>query len=238
MTPRTHRNPSAETRCRRPPVLMSLITVSIPRTYNSCRRRGSEPRRTEVRSSVREVTADRRWSQRLVAGDESALREAYREHGAALLGLATRVLGNAASVEDIVQEVFVGLWERPERFDPTRGRLRTYLLALTHSRVVDRLRADDSQRRRLDEAGRQPPRAHTPDPTEAVEDRLARAAVRRALDELPHEQRTAIELAYFGGLPYREVAVVLGEPEGTVRYRIRSGMQKMRAALQAEEVTP
>ena len=236
MTPRTQPNPSAETPAPAHPGV-DRHGVEHAHLRIRVRARGSAPRRTEVRSSVREVTADQRWSQRLVAGDESALREAYREHGAAVLGLATRVLGNAASAEDVVQEVFVGLWERPERFDPTRGRLRSYLLALTHSRAVDRLRADDSQRRRLDEAGRQP-RAPTLDPTDALEDRRTRAAVRRALAELPDDQRTAIELAYFGGLPYREVAVVLGEPEGTVRYRIRSGMQKMRAALQAEEVTP
>jgi RNA polymerase sigma-70 factor (ECF subfamily) len=188
--------------------------------------------------SVREASVDRRWSQRLVAGDESALREAYREHGPAVLGLAVRVLGNATTAEDVMQDVFVRLWEQPERFDPKRGRLRSYLLAMTHSRAVERLRADASQRRRLDAAGREPVNDRASDPTAAVETGATRSAVRRVLAELPDDQRVAIEMAYFGGLSYRDVAVALDEPEGTVRYRIRAGMHKMRAALRAEEVSP
>jgi RNA polymerase sigma-70 factor, ECF subfamily len=181
---------------------------------------------------------DRERSQRLVAGDESALREAFREHGPAVLGLATRVLGNATAAEDVLQDVFVRLWEHPGQFDPERGRLRSYLLAMAHSRSVERVRADDSQRRRLAAAAREPSTTADPDPARDLSLRAAGSAVRRALAGLPHEQRQPIEMAYFGGLSYREVAVALDEPEGTVRYRIRAGMQKMRAALQAEEVSP
>jgi RNA polymerase sigma-70 factor (ECF subfamily) len=187
---------------------------------------------------VPEVSADRGWSQRLIAGDESALREAYREHGAAVLGLAVRVLGNVTTAEDVMQDVFVRLWEQPERFDPTRGRLRSYLLAMTHSRAAERLRAEASQRRRLDVAGRQPVDPAQSDPTHALAVQDASTAVRRVLAELPEDQRVAIDMAYFGGLSYRDVAVALAEPEGTVRYRIRAGMQKMRAALQAQEISP
>jgi RNA polymerase sigma-70 factor, ECF subfamily len=181
---------------------------------------------------------DRGWSKRCIAGDESALRDAYREHAPAVLGLATRVLGDATLAEDVVQEVFVRLWERPEQFDPARGRLRTYLLAMTHSRAVERLRAEDSQRRRAEAVHRQPVDSNPLDPVRALAVHETGSAVRRALGELPAEQRIAIEMAYFDGYTYREVAVALAEPEGTVRSRIRSGMQKMRAALQAEEVSP
>jgi RNA polymerase sigma-70 factor, ECF subfamily len=191
-----------------------------------------------VRFDVRAVPADRDWSQRLVAGDEGALREAYREHSGAVLGLAVRVLGNTTMAEDVMQDVFVRLWEQPDRFDPARGRLRSYLLAMTHSRAVERLRAEASQRRRLEVVGRQPVDATPDDPTRALTTDDTGTAVRRALAELPDDQRAAIDLAYFGGLSYREVAVALDEPEGTVRYRIRAGMQKMRAALQAEEISP
>jgi len=185
-----------------------------------------------------EASPDREWLHRLVAGDEGALREAYREHAGAVLALATRVLGNPASAEDVMQDVFVRLWEQPDRFDPARGRLRSYLLAMTHSRAVERLRADESQRRRIEAARRQPVDPTASDPTHATAARDDGAAVRRALAELPADQRLAIEMAYYGGLSYRDVAVALDEPEGTVRYRIRSGMRKMRAALQAEEVSP
>ena len=148
------------------------------------------------------------------------------------------MLGNAALAEDVMQDVFVRLWEHPDRFDPGRGRLRTYLLAMTHSRAVDRLRAEDSQRRRLEAAGREHVQAAAPIPRDASDAADSSSAVRRVLAELPNDQRVAIEMAYFGGLSYRDVAVALAEPEGTVRYRIRAGMQKMRAALQAEEVSP
>lgn len=181
---------------------------------------------------------DRNWSQRLVGGDESALREAYREHAPAVLGLATRVLGNETLAEDVMQEVFVRLWEQPDRFDPQRGRLRSYLLAMTHSRAVERLRAEDSQRRRLEAARREPAEPGSSDIGRALLADESGTAVRRALAGLPKEQRIAIEMAYFDGYSYREVAVALAEPEGTVRSRIRAGMQRMRAALQAEEVSP
>jgi len=187
---------------------------------------------------VPEVSAEHLWSQRCTAGDEGALREAYREHGPAVLGLAVRVLGNAAIAEDVMQEVFVNLWQYPDRFDPARGRLRSYLLAMTHSRAVDRLRAEASQRRRANAARRQPLDSFEVDPARALTADETGTSVRRALADLPPDQRVPIEMAYFGGLSYREVAVELDEPEGTVRYRIRAGMQKMRAALQAEEVSP
>ncbi|MCU1464306.1 MAG: hypothetical protein JWM72_234 [Actinomycetia bacterium] len=185
-----------------------------------------------------EDSPDRIWSKRLVAGDENALREAYRDHAPAVLGLATRVLGSfGGQAEDVLQDVFVRLWEHPDHFDPARGRLRSYLLAMTHSRAVERVRAEDSQRRRLEAAGNQLVDVAT-DPTRALTTLDSRSAVQRVLADLPSEQRIAIEMAYYRGLSYRDVAIALAEPEGTVRYRIRAGMQKMRAALQAEEVSP
>ena len=224
---------------------------------NTPRRRGPmpahddvEPRASTIRvgvdaaggrrweRNVPEESSDGAWARGLVAGEESALREVYREHAPAVMALARRVLGNPALAEDVMQEVFVRLWEQPERYDPARGRLRAYLLAMTHSRAVERLRAEESQRRRIEAARRQPRDPAASDPTRALQAQDSAVAVRRVLAELPGDQRTAIELAYFGGLSYRDVAVALDEPEGTIRYRIRAGMKKMRAALQAEEVSP
>ena len=182
---------------------------------------------------------DRDWSRRLVAGDEHALREVFRAHAPAVLGLATRVLGSETTAEDVLQDVFVRLWEQPDAYDPERGRLRSYLLTMTHSRAVERQRAEDSQRRRAGAAQREAVTTTADaDPGHELMVRSTGTAVRRVLAELPSEQREPIEMAYFGGLSYREVAVALEEPEGTIRYRIRAGMQKMRAALQAEEVWP
>ncbi len=178
-----------------------------------------------------ENSRDGELAARLVSGDEAALREAYREHVAAVNGLAVRVLSNEALAEEVVQDVFVRLWEHPERFDPSRGRLRSFLLAMTHSRAVERVRTEESLRRRHTAAEREPVE-DLDEPAQLTESRAVEQAVRSALAELPEVQRVPIEMAYFGGLSYRQVAVELGEAEGTVKYRIRMGMQKLRAALQ------
>jgi RNA polymerase sigma-70 factor, ECF subfamily len=184
-----------------------------------------------------ENTHDRELAARLVSGDEAALREVYREHVAAVNGLASRVLSNEALAEEVVQDVFVRLWEEPERFDADRGRLRAFLLSMTHSRAVERVRAEESLRRRHTAAEREPVEVGD-DPANLTESRDVEPAVRGALAELPDVQRIPIEMAYFTGLSYREVAVELGEAEGTVKYRIRIGMQKLRAALRTTGVTP
>jgi RNA polymerase sigma-70 factor, ECF subfamily len=180
---------------------------------------------------------DREVAARLVAGDEAALREAYRVHAPAVLGLALRVLSNTALAEDVVQDVFVRLWERPERFDADRGPLRAFLLSMAHSRAVERVRSEESLRNRHAKLERQPLRV-ADDPARVVETREADDAVRAALAALPEIQRRPIEMAYYEGLSYREVAQSLGEPEGTVKYRIRMGMQQLRAALRAREDAP
>jgi RNA polymerase sigma-70 factor (ECF subfamily) len=182
---------------------------------------------------------DRAWAERLVAGDEHALREVYREFAPAVYGLALRVIANESIAEEVVQEVFVRLWERPERFDATRGPLRAYLLAMTHSRAVERVRSEDSLRRRHEfaqrEALREPP---VEDPEHMLVDKDVSSAIRKALAALPESQRVPIEMAYFEGMSYRQVAAALDEPEGTIKYRIRGGMQKLRTALRAAEVGP
>jgi len=181
---------------------------------------------------------DRELSARLLAGDEAALRTAYREHASAVFGLAMRILSNTALAEEATQDVFVRLWERPDRFDAERGTLRTFLLAIAHGRAVERVRAEASMRRRHESALRQPVVPANDDPAHSLIVRDVQDAVRRALIELPDDQRRPIEMAYYEGLSYRDVAAALSEPEGTVKYRIRTGMQKMRAALQAVEVSP
>jgi RNA polymerase sigma-70 factor (ECF subfamily) len=174
---------------------------------------------------------------RLVAGDERALRETYRAHAPAVHGLALRVLSNEALAEEIVQDVFVRLWEQPERYDVSRGPIRAFLLSMTHSRAVERVRSEESLHRRQARLEREPaPRSE--DPAGLVETRETEQAIRDALAALPETQRRPIEMAYFEGLSYREVARELGEAEGTVKYRIRMGMQQLRAALRAREVAP
>jgi RNA polymerase sigma-70 factor (ECF subfamily) len=161
---------------------------------------------------------------------EEALAEAYRRHAGAVFGLARRVVNDTALAEEVVQEVFLRLWNTPERFDPDRGSLRSFLLAQTHGRAVDLLRADSSRRRREEREARETAEAGY-DIEHQVWDLAIAEHVKAAMAVLSDDERRAIELAYFGGHTYREVATVLGTPEGTVKSRIRTGLRRMREGL-------
>jgi RNA polymerase sigma-70 factor, ECF subfamily len=161
---------------------------------------------------------------------EEALAEAYRRHAGAVYGLARRLLVNAGMAEEVVQEVFLRLWNQPDRFDPERGSLRSYLLAQCHGRSVDLLRSETSRRNREERDSRRTAEAGY-DLEREVLDLSVADGVRTAMEQLADGERRAIELAYLGGHTYREVATLLGEPEGTVKSRIRSGLKKLRVEL-------
>jgi RNA polymerase sigma-70 factor (ECF subfamily) len=166
-----------------------------------------------------------------------ALAEVYRRHAGAVYGLASRILRDSTLAEEVVQEVFLRLWARPETFDPERGRLRSFLMAQAHGRAVDVVRADVSRRRREDHTASEPPPAGA-DVDEQVWKEAVAGQIRTAMAGLPEKQRKALELAYFGGQTCREVAVALGEPEGTVKSRIRAGLRRMRAELNSAGIEP
>lgn len=159
-----------------------------------------------------------------------ALSEVYRRHAPAAFGLARRIVGDRALAEEVVQEVFLRLWNTPDRFDAARGSLRTYLLTQTHGRSVDVVRAEAARRTREEREARLSSESGS-DIEREVWDLAQAEHVRQALEQLRDGERRAIELAYFGGHTYREVAVLLGEPEGTVKSRIRSGLGRLRDAL-------
>ena len=161
---------------------------------------------------------------------EVALAEVYRRHGGAVYGLARRVLNDSAEAEDVTQEVFLRLWNEPGRYDPARGSLRSFLLAQSHARAVDAVRSTSSRRQRESRDALRTARG-TYDLQHEVWDLAMADQVGHAMGALPEEERRAIELAYFDGHTYQEVARLLQQPEGTVKSRIRNGLRRMRAAL-------
>jgi RNA polymerase sigma-70 factor (ECF subfamily) len=161
---------------------------------------------------------------------ESALAELYRRHAGSVLGLARRLLGDQTLAEEVVQEVFLRLWRSPEKFDPQRGSLRSFLLAQTHGRAIDLLRSERARRLREEREAMVTPE-ESYDIEREVWDLTVAERVRQALETLTPDERRAIELAYFGGHTYREVAAILDEPEGTIKSRIRVGLRRMRAEL-------
>ena len=187
-----------------------------------------DTRQLDDLSDVALVLAIARWQQ-------DALAEVYRRHAGAVYGLAQRVLRDAALAEEVLQEVFLRLWARPEGFDPERGRLRSFLLALAHRRAVDVIRADTSRRRREERTALEPA-VPGHDVDREVWMHAVSGLVRTAIFSLPENQRRAVEMTYFGGQTCREVALALGEPEGTVKSRIRAGLRQMRAELTSSGV--
>ena len=161
---------------------------------------------------------------------QEALAEAYRRHAGAVHGLARRLLADEAHAEEIVQEVFLRLWNQPEKYDPDRGSLRSFLLAQCHGRAVDMLRSNSARRRREERDLREKAEAGY-DLEHEVWDLTVADTMREALATLPDGERQAIELAYWGGHSYREVAELLGQPEGTVKSRIRAGLKRLRTEL-------
>lgn len=176
--------------------------------------------------------AERSLARRLCAGDETALTELYDTYSSFVFGLALRVTKNRGAAEDITQDVFVGLWTQPDRFDPDRGSLRAFLGTLTHRRSVDLIRSEESRKARQEKV------SHEPTFAPAVDDDAVRSVtaqtVRAAVAQLPDNQREALELAYFDGHTYRQVAERLGIPEGTAKSRLRLALQHIAELLDPE----
>jgi RNA polymerase sigma-70 factor (ECF subfamily) len=172
-------------------------------------------------------STDTELAARVAHRDRAALDEVFNSLGGAVRSVAARVLRDDALAEDVAQETFLRFWNEPEKYDPERGSLRTFLLTIAHRRAVDVVRSEVARSRREE----RPPDPHHYDVAEEAWTRVLSGTVRQALDELPEGEREAITLAYLGGLTYVEVAEHLGQPEGTVKSRIRSGMRKLSVLL-------
>jgi RNA polymerase sigma-70 factor (ECF subfamily) len=174
---------------------------------------------------------DARLAERVAAGDRGALERLFDSYGGAVKSVALRALRNETLAEDVVQDTFLQFWNAPSRYDSRRGSLRTFLLTIAHRRAVDIVRSEVARTRREE---RPPDPVHHDVEQEVIERDLSEE-VRAALALLTDDERAAIELAYYGGLSYVEVARRLGAPEGTVKSRIRSGMRKLSESLEGLE---
>jgi RNA polymerase sigma-70 factor, ECF subfamily len=188
-----------------------------------------------ARASAAHQHDDAGWLASAAAGDGTAIAAVYDSHARAVYSLALRIVGDEADAEDVVQDVFTQAWRQAARYDAGRGSVATWLLTMTRTRAIDRLRArrarpDAAADEQIDQSTFQPA-THTIDPLEALAAERDATRVREALLALPLLQRTAIELAYYEGLTQREVAERLEEPLGTVKTRIRLGLLKLRDAL-------
>jgi len=163
-------------------------------------------------------------------GDEGALARLYDRYRIILFSVIVRILNSREEAEDVLQEVFLQVWKRAKDFDQARGRPFTWLVTLSRSRAIDRIRQLGARQRLADSAAQ-----NTPDAvSDAVADTLhseQKEIVARALAALPEEQRRTLNLAYFDGLTQSEIAAQLGTPLGTVKTRMRSGMIKLRELL-------
>ena len=176
--------------------------------------------------------ADEEAMQLVQDGNPRAFELIYDRHGGAAFSLAYRMVGNRVTAEDITQEAFLSIWRSRLRYDQTRGSVRTWVLGIVHNRAIDALRRSvvHDRRRETMEGIEERHEARERTDVEAARREEARS-IRTALDTLPDDQRRTIELAYFGGFSHSQIADLLNEPIGTVKGRMRLGLEKMRRQL-------
>jgi|SRR5579862_2906772 len=170
----------------------------------------------------------------IAAGDRAAFADFYDRHSTLMFSVACRILNDPGEAQDVLQEVFVQIWEKAGRFDSRLGKASSWAVALVRNKSIDRTRA--SQRRtRLAESAQADQAVTTqlsPSVNETIHGSENAKLIQSAIDELPSEQRHAIELAYFSGLTHDEISTKLNEPLGTIKARIRRGLLKLRDQLE------
>jgi RNA polymerase sigma-70 factor, ECF subfamily len=179
----------------------------------------------------RAAVSDEELLLRVARGDEEAFSGLYDRYAGLIYGVVRRVLRDPSQSEEVAQEVLVEAWRIASRFDPERGTARTWLLTMAHRRAVDRVRSEQSSRDRTERIGTRDHRAAFDEVSEEVELRFEHQQVRESLSALSDLQREAVELAYYGGYTYREVAELLGTPLGTIKTRMRDGLIRLRDAM-------
>jgi RNA polymerase sigma-70 factor (ECF subfamily) len=165
--------------------------------------------------------------------EEAALAEIYDRFGAVAYGLALRVLRDEGLAQDAVQDAFLAVWRTAASFSPERGAARTWVLTLVHRRAVDLVRREERRRGDPLESAAEPASDELTDQQAWL--RFERERVQAALRRLPDQQREALELAYYGGFSQSQLAERLGEPLGTIKSRMHTGLARLRELLEAED---
>ncbi len=187
---------------------------------------------TTSKPADREASPEAELVRRLAAGDAGALAELYDRYSGMLLGLATKILGNRSDGEEILQEVFLQVWRQAQRYDTGRASVSTWLVLITRSRAIDRLRSRKVKDRTVQEVQREKRNLHTsPEGVGAVFLGERRRRLDEELARLPVEQRQVLEMAFFGGMTQNEIAQATETPLGTVKTRTLLAMKKLRRAL-------
>jgi RNA polymerase sigma-70 factor (ECF subfamily) len=169
--------------------------------------------------------------QRVAGGDQAAFARVYDLLSPRVFGLILRVLVNRAQSEEVLQEVFLEVWQSASRFAPNRGQGRSWVLTIAHRRAVDRVRASQSSADRDVRAGYRDLGVAHDEVAEQVELRIEGERVATALSALPDPQKEALTLAYYGGYSQSEIAALVGAPLGTIKTRMRDGLSRLRAEM-------
>jgi RNA polymerase sigma-70 factor, ECF subfamily len=171
------------------------------------------------------------WITKIAAGDQQALGWLYDRYARSLYSLAYKSLGSVEECEELVIDVFAQVWRIADRYDVSRARVDTWLFMMARSRILDRLRRKQRQAKVTDAIALDPPTNEVPGPGLDAEIAERREQIRSVLTHLPLEQQRVLELAYYQGLSHREIAEQTGLALGTVKTRIRLGLEKLRSAL-------
>lgn len=181
----------------------------------------------------RAASEEARIVRRIVAGEPEALAELYDRYSGMLLGLARRVVGTTAEAEEVLQECFLQVWNQASRYDPARSSVSTWLVLITRSRAIDRLRGRKVVDKAVTAIKQQKPDTHTsPKGVGDVLMQERRKRLHSEMQKLPDEQREVLELAFYRGMTQREISEQTGVPLGTVKTRTLLAMRKLRKALQ------
>lgn len=190
-----------------------------------------ESRRLRPVAGTAEVLSDEDLLVAVARGDQAAFASLYDRLGGLVYGVVKRVVRDPSQSEEVAQEVLVEVWRTAPRFDPDKGSAQTWILTMAHRRAIDRVRSEQSSRDRTDRIGRRDRQREFDEVAEEVELRFEHQQVREALAALTDLQREAVELAYYRGYTYREVAEMLDTPLGTIKTRMRDGLIRLRDAM-------